>query len=572
MRHTHYIAALYILLNLLPALAVAQDKKDDVTYKDRQKFERLYIDASKSKLLEDYQQAIKLYENCKKIDDKAPAVYYELANLYLHLGRLEDALENAKAASGMEPDNIYYRIIYGECLKTAKNLKDASSVYRDIVKDFPSQYGAYIDLAMIYIASKQPDKAIDVYNDLEKHFGPVEEVKLKKQFLFIQQGQVEKAAREVQDLIDLHPEEVRYYVLLAELYSANDMEDKAARVYEETSAKFPKNGEIQLSLGDYFTRRKQYKKGLEHYKSAFSNPDLNVDAKVQALLNLFDVANQDGGYSDDIEGLGLILLESHPGDARALTINGDIQNNLGKKAKAREYFKSAVKKDESRYPIWSQLLILDAELDYFDSLIEDGAGAARSFPNQPLCYYFQGYGYQRKGENAQAATTYEMGLALVIENDALKLQFLIGLGDAYNEIGDFDKSDKAFDKAIKIDPNNTIVLNNYSYYLSVRGEKLDKALEMSGKTLKLEGKSSTYLDTYAWILYKMERYEEAREYLQKALDGGGVDSGVILEHMGDVCFKLGETEKAMEYWKQASEKEDVSDLLQKKLKEGQLYE
>ena len=570
-------AALYTAIIMLfqflanPGL-LAQQKDDHLSYKDRQKFERLYIDASKAKMLSEYEQAAKLYESCKKLDNKAPAVYYELANLYLHFGRLEEALENSREAARMDEKNIYYRIMYAECLKAAENLKEAGSEYQDIIKDFPSQYGVYLDLAMIHIALKQSGKAIDVYNDLEKAFGPIEEVKLKKQYLYLQMGQVEKAAGEIQDLIDLFPENVEYYLLLAELYSANEMEEKAVKAYQEASEKFPEEAEIHLSLARYFTGKKQYKKGIEHFRKAFSSPDLDVDIKVQTLLSLFDVANRDGGYSEDIEELGRILLVTHPGDARVLTLNGDIQINLGRQAEAREYFKRAVKVDASRYPIWNQLLILDAELDYFDSLIADAGQAVELFPYQPVCFYFLGYAHGRKEAYTEAIEAYEQGLKQTVDNDLLKLQFYLGLGDAYHEIEEHEKSDKAFEDAIKIDPDNTIALNNYSYYLSIRGEKLEKALEMSGRTLKLEGNSATYLDTYAWILYRMGKFKEAKENLQKALDSGGSNSGVILEHMGDACYQLGEKEKAFEYWNKASKKSDVSELLEKKLKDGTLYE
>ncbi|MEQ8323660.1 MAG: tetratricopeptide repeat protein [Vicingaceae bacterium] len=555
-----------------PALCQKGGKKDGVSYKERLKFERLYIDASKAKILGDYEQSIELYEDCKKIDPKAAAVYFELANLYLNFGRLEEAVPNAKAAVEFESENVYYRIMYAESLKVSGNFKLASEAYTGIIDDFPNQYGAYMDLALIYYKLQDGAKVIEVYDRLEKNFGPNEEIKLEKQALYLKIGKLDKAVKEIESLISLFPDNIKYYLLLAEVYSVNDQQDKAVKAYKEALDKFPENPEISLSLARYYNARKEYKKGLEYLEMAFSNPDLDIDLKVQTLLSLFDIIDRDGGYVNDIERLGSLLLKIHPNDARILTLNGDIQLNSGAKELARSYFKSAIKIDDSRYPIWNQLLILDADLDYIDSLIEDAQAASELFPNQPVCFYFLGYAQSRKKDFQNAVKSYDRGLKVLVDNDLLKLQFLLGLGDAYNELKEFDASDRAFEKAISIDPENTIALNNYSYYLSERGHNLEKALEMSSKVIKLEGNSSTYLDTYAWILYKMKNYTKAKNYMQKALDSGGIESGVILEHMGDVCFQLDEVDLAIDYWEKASEKSDHSELLQQKLNDKKLYE
>ncbi len=95
---------------------------------------------------------------------------------------------------------------------------------------------------------------------------------------------------------------------------------------------------------------------------------------------------------------------------------------------------------------------------------------------------------------------------------------------------------------------------------------------MAGKSVSIDPYNSNNLDTYAWVLYKLEDYKEALEWIEKAYNNSGSTSGVVLEHYGDILFKLGKKKKAMEFWKQAREKKDYSEFLDEKIKDKKLYE
>lgn len=569
----HITLLLALTLAILNVVAQSKkNKKDDLSYKDRLKFERLYIDASKAKILGDYEQAIKLYDGCTKIAPKEPAPYFELGNLYLNLSERDLAIENAEKAKKLEPSNFFFRLLYAESLKGNQEFEKASEEFEAIIDDFPKKISTYIELALIYVFVKDYKKAIDIYNRLEIEIGPNEEVKLKKQYLYLQLGEVNKAAEEIQDLIKLQPDNVQNYLLLAELYYVNDQKEKAQRAYKKAVERFPKNSKLHLSLADFYRKDGQIDKAFDHLKTAFEDSHLEIDVKVKGILSYFDIADREPIYREDLVELGQILLKTNPNDARIMTINGDISLNMNKTELARKYFMRAVELDNSRYPIWSQLLILEADLGIYDTLVDHSREAIELFPNQPVCYYFLGFGLSQLKEPKEAADVFSRGVKLVLDNKALELQFYLSMADAYNEAGEYNESDAAFEKALEIDNENSVALNNYSYYLSLRGENLEKALKMSKKSNDLETNQPTYLDTYAWIFYKMGRYEEAREYLQKALDHGGASSGVILEHMGDVLFKLDRQEEAMEYWKRAKEVGDTTELIDKKISDKKLYE
>jgi tetratricopeptide (TPR) repeat protein len=146
------------------------------------------------------------------------------------------------------------------------------------------------------------------------------------------------------------------------------------------------------------------------------------------------------------------------------------------------------------------------------------------------------------------------------------------LGDAYNAIKEYEKSDEAYEAALDFDPESDHVLNNYSYFLSIRKEKLDLALEMSSKVVKRNPDNATYLDTHAWVLYNMGRFEEAKKYIEEAIKQDENVSGTIIEHYGDILFKLGDVNMAVEQWEKAKKMNVDSDLIDKKIADRKLYE
>ena len=142
-----------------------------------------------------------------------------------------------------------------------------------------------------------------------------------------------------------------------------------------------------------------------------------------------------------------------------------------------------------------------------------------------------------------------------------------------HEIGDllFEKGRKAeafaaYDSCLQWKDDNLGCLNNYAYYLCLSGDNLDKAAVMSLKTVVAEPKNSTYLDTYAWILFMQERYAEAKIYIDQAVMNDTDSSAVIIEHAGDIYFKAGDTDGALRLWRRAAAKDPDNALLKRKIR------
>jgi tetratricopeptide (TPR) repeat protein len=268
--------------------------------------------------------------------------------------------------------------------------------------------------------------------------------------------------------------------------------------------------------------------------------------------------------------LTTIFVGSNPTDDIALTSHGDALFLNNKKKESRKYYSEAAKIDGNNYNLWLQILTLDYEFQEYDTLVAHSTAAIEYYPNQSNLTYFKGIGYFNLKKYPEAIEALEETKSLAGSNQSLKTQALLLLADAYNETKEYAKSDAAYEEVLKYDKNNDHALNNYSYYLSLRKEKLELAKSMSERVVSRNPNEANFIDTYAWVLYQMKDYKGAKEQLEKALQGS--TNGTILEHYGDVLYQLGDKAKALEYWKKALAAGDASALINKKIADGKLYE
>jgi tetratricopeptide (TPR) repeat protein len=270
------------------------------------------------------------------------------------------------------------------------------------------------------------------------------------------------------------------------------------------------------------------------------------------------------------QDLAAATIKVFPKEAKSYAVAGDVQTLTNRKKDARDTYLKALRYDNSKFQIWQQVVLIDAELNQTDSLLIHTDRALELFPNQSSLWFYNGVANLLKKQPQKGVKALEYGRKLVVNNPELLGQFDAQLGDAYHELKQYEKSDAAYEAALVSDPNNVGVLNNYSYFLSLRGEKLEKAKQMSGKVVKQFPDNDTYLDTYAWVLYKMKDYAGAKTSLERALLT--TKDASVIEHYGDVLYQLGEKDKAVAQWQRARKTGVASDLLERKLKDRKLYE
>jgi tetratricopeptide (TPR) repeat protein len=547
-------------------------KKNELSGYDRRKVDYLFIDGLKEKMKGNFPEAIAKFQHVISMDPNAPAPYYEIANIYHSSGRSAEALTFAKKAASLDQENDWYLTLLAECYKEVGKYSDASSTYEKALKLFPDKIDLYYDLAMVYLYASKPEDAIDVYNRLESKIGVNEELSYQKEKVWLRVGNQVKAIAEIQKLIDINPKESKYYVSIAQVYAQMNNEQKALEYFQKAISVNPNNGMAHLYLSDYYRQKKNNPDAFKELKLAFYSPELDVDAKTKIVLEYYGQSGKDTTLRPEADTLARILREVHPTEARSWTVYGDFLYRDKKFKEARDAFLKALEFDKSRYAIWHQVLVLDSELDDYNSMDDHSKQVLELFPNEPAAYLFSGVALSQLRKHKEAVEILLLGKDYVIDNNLLLVQFYSALGDAYFKLKEYQSSDNYFDRALAINPEDISVLNNYAYFLSLRGENLVKAEKMAQKVIAKEPNSPTYLDTYAWILYRGGKYADAKNWLEKALQNGGDTNGNILEHYGDVLYKQNNINGALEYWEKARKTGKGSELLDKKIFEKKLLE
>lgn len=557
------------------AAASSQPRKESgrgLSEQERIKYTEIFFNATKEKLLGNYELATTYYERCIQIDPKNATPYYEIASINNFQGNVRQALIYAQQAVELDPDNNWYSVLLADCYARVKNHSEAAKVYERLVKNNPRKPDYYHDLANSYILLFKLRDAIDVYERLEKEIGISDEVSMQKLRLYKELKDHKSVVEELQKLIAAFPAESKYYGMLGEYYQDRGEKEKAFEAYNKVLAMSPNDPFVHLFLADYYRSINQDDKSFAELKLAFSNPSLDVDTKSKILRSYFSITEKYTELKGQAFELCRILTEVHPNDPVAHAIYGDFLYREKDLEKARDQYRKAIALDKEKYTLWSQLLIIESQLNDYQAMAKESKDAMDLFPNQPVAYLLNGIAQLQMKNYAQAAEVLEEGKEFVLGDKQLLSEFYSNLGEAYYRLKKNGQSDEFFEKALAIDPDNVYVLNNYSYYLSLRNENLEKAKQLSLRANELEPNNSSYQDTYGWILYQMGNYTEAKVWLQKALDSGGRSNSVILEHFGDVMYKMGDKESALKYWNEAKTKGEGSDMLDKKLTEKKLYE
>ncbi|MCF8297499.1 MAG: tetratricopeptide repeat protein [Saprospiraceae bacterium] len=532
----------------------------------------LIIDAKKEMILGNYQEAAAIYNQCLKRDPSNSVAYYELAEIYHKMKDFDRSVFNIKKAIKLDEKNHWYKLLYADILQLNGKYEEAADVYSKVAKQFPENPDYQFNLAELYTYARKLNEALKIYDNIEQNYGVSEEVCLRKESIYLATNKTDKAIKELEKLIKEFPTDTRFLGLLGEIYLSTKEIEKAFEVYEQILKIEPNNSYVHLSLADYYNLKGDKEKSFSEVKIAFENPELNIDNKISILVRYFQITESYPELKVQVYELLDILLKVHPNEAKAYAMNADFLNRDKKYTEARNSFRRVIELDSSKYLIWEQLLLVESDLKDNEALINEGERAMELFPEQVLPYLFAGMGHFNSKNYVRAIEVLKLGLNFAGTNNAAKLQMLIYLGDAYHNVKNHELSDKAYDDVLALDPENIYILNNYAYYLSLRNTKLEKAEKMSKKSNEIKKNSSTFEDTYAWVLYKMEKYEDAKIWIEKAMNNGGDKSGAILEHYGDILFKLSETEKAVEVWIKAKETGNASDLIDKKIQDKKLYE
>ncbi len=552
--------------------AAEKDRDDGPDEKAAIEARALFHDANRERILGNYSEAEKLFRQVLEREPANAAAHYELARVFRKLDKVPEALAMVEKAVQLDGNNQWYTLFLAELYEATGQVEKAIALLEELVVQHPADEDFRRMLTEAYLLTGKPQQAMKVLEGMERDFGPDEEIILQKKELWQHLGKFAKAVEEMEKLMRLNPASTRYMAILAEMYMQEEEYDKAFSYYRRIQEADPGDPYIHMALADYYRKTGDNAASFQELQLGFANPRLDVDTKVKILMSFYAV----GEVFEEMRSQGLelatTLVAAHPEDPKSHSVRADFLSREERYAEAAEALKRVISLDSSKYIVWEQLLRIQFELTDFEQMQNYAGRALNLFPSMPLPYLFKGIAAYQLKKYETAAETFSMGSLLVVDNPDLRRDFYTYAGDTYQQLKDYPNSSKYYEKVLKEDPDNVYVLNNYSYFLSLRKDKLEKAAEMALRANTLDPDNASFQDTYGWVLYQQGKYDEAKVWLEKALENGGNENDVILEHYGDVLYQLSEKEKALLFWQRASEAGSGSEFLPQKIRDEKLYE
>jgi tetratricopeptide (TPR) repeat protein len=581
-----FAATLFFSLVLLsPSFSQKRKKANDGTspLANRSREAEFYFtEGQKYFILEDYAKALLYYQKTLEIAPENATVYFKIADVY-NRGTKEDDLQraatNIEQALRLEKKNKYFYLLAANIYNGLSNFDKAAQAYQQMIDQVPGTEEYLFELAATYQYANKPMEAIRVYTKAESSLGTNEMSSIQKVRLYLEQGMSKEAMAEADKLVTFDPFEGRYAMSVAELFSQRGDKTSAIRYLKNfIDQNRDEAGQAKLLLAGMYRENNQHQEAETLLLQVFDDAEVDFGSKALVIATLNAELNQEkaaGKINAQKQKLATTLFEKlsaqYGNENQLYILGGDLYLTAGNQQKAKESYEKAIAIGEVNIEVWQNLLYIEAQQEQFDAIINHAEQALEFFPNQGMLHYFRGYALFRKHQYQEAVLSLEQAKRLSSSNPAFVNDLNGILGDAYHSLKDYAKSDEAYEEALAFNPNNDVVLNNYSFYLSLRKENLEKAEKMAAQLIKDHPTNATYLDTYAWVLYARDKYKEAKKVMEKAISTGEANA-THFEHYGDILFKLGEVENAVTQWEKARGLTTNSEILNKKIVNRKIYE
>ena len=535
-------------------------------------FDSAFWQAQEYKISGRQEQALKSFLQCDSIKPDNALIKIEIAKIYAEKQSIGEALEYASKGWELDSKVKWYGFLYTDLLLADGKQLEATQVLEQISDLEPGSADPLFALTGVYLDLGKWPEALRSLSKIEALRGIDKEVSRQKVKIYLYQDELELALVEMDKLITAFPYDFEIQLQKADLYSANDRQLEAVGIWKNIISKSPNQPTANLRLARWHQSIKEYDKSYTYLKAAAASPSLDIDEKIGLLLSFYEQTERDSTLLSKAYELLDIVVQSSPNSAKAFAMKGDFLARDLRLLEAREAYLKAVSLPEgTKYEIWQQILLIDAELNKLEWLEADSKQAVDLFPTQPLPYLYKGITSLNQGDEEQAIEWLEAGLDLSFANRALQERFNFFLAEAEYTNSNVDQAFKYFEKALDINPNNPTTLNNYAYYLALANRDLAKALKMSEKSNSLQPQEPNFIDTWAWVLFQQGNYTAALEKINEALSLSEPKPAGFHEHKGDILFRMNKVEEALIEWEKAVALGSNNSVLLKKIEKKKWY-
>lgn len=482
----------------------------------------------------DITTAMNTYRRILKEDPRYGAANYEMARLLSSQLRMDSAIVYAERAVESDPHNVWYRLQCAALYRITHQQKKMTAEWETLVKQHPSTLEYYYELSNAYLTANDYRNAIDALNRVEKMIGITEMISLQKQKIWNAAGHPEKGNEEIERLASAMPQHSKYDAMLAESHMKSGDYKKAKTYYDKILAADPDDEYIHISLALYYKLTNEPEKAYLELKKGFANPRLESSAKMQILTQFYNEQEFYGTYSAYALDLMDDVMRTNTDSLATLPYAGMLMRK-DKYFEAAEQFKKYLAKDSTKYEVWEALLICESEMSgHEEEMYGLAKRASTMFPLQTLPYYLQGVYFHKQKKYTQAIEQLLLCEKTGFPKGYLENETYILLADCHHNIGNDKEAFACYDKVLALHPHDASTLNNYAYYLAQNGERLNDALIMIEDALKQSSDNVNVIDTYAWVLYQLGRYEDAKKQIERCANlserqGGASDT--VKEHL-----------------------------------------
>jgi len=513
--------------------------------------------------------AFDLLRHCITLNPQASEAYYYLAQYYRALKNDSLAQQCYLKAVELEPDNTTYLETLAQSHISQQEFEEAIAVVEKLYQQDKSREDLLEMLFQLYQQTDDNEKAIETLNRLEAVEGKSERLAYAKSEIYTKQGNKQAAIAEMEALARQYPNDLNYKGMYADMLLRNDKEQQALQLYNEILAEEPDNTRAQLSMRSYYRVQGEDEKVDSITERILTNRNTTNEQRIYLMRQVVADSERTDGDSTQVLRLFHKMLDQPQQNADIAMLCAaymDLKKMPRDSVRAMLQTVLAIAPDNAGARL--QLVSFAWDRKDHEEVISLCQEARQYNPEEMAFYYYQGMAYYQEDDHDKALEAFQNGIGVINQDSspAIVSDFYAVMGDLLHQKGLADEAFEAYDSCLQWKEDNIMCLNNYAYYLSELGRQLDKAEQMSYKTIKAEPKNATYLDTYAWILFMQGRYAEAKVYIDQALQNDSDSSAVITEHAGDIYMQANEPERAVELWQQALVKEPDDKVLIRKIK------
>ena len=543
-------------------------KETLLSAEQQRKYDYFFLEAMRMKGKNEYDAAFGLLQHCLDINPTASSALYEISQYYMFLRQVPQGQVALEQAVAFAPDNYWYSQGLVSLYQQQNELDKAAALLEKMVTRFPSKQDPLFSLLDIYSRQEKYNDVISTLNRLEKRLGKNEQLSMEKFRIYLQMKDDKKAFQEIESLVQEYPMDMRYQVILGDVYLQNGKKQEAYDAYQKVLAVEPDNPMALFSMASYYEQTGQKELYQQQLDTLLLNKKVTSDTKISVMRQVI-AENEQSSAKDSTQVIALFdrMMKQDMDDPQIPMLYSQYLLSKNMEQEAVPVLEQVVDLDPTNKAARLMLVSAAVKKEDYKQIIKVCEPGVEATPDALELYYYLAIAYHQAEQGDSVLSVCNRALEHITPDTRKEVisDFYSIMGDIYHTKKQMTEAYAAYDSALVYNPSNIGALNNYAYYLSVERRDLDKAEEMSYKTVKAEPNNSTYLDTYAWILFEKGNYAEARIYIDNAMKNDGEKSDVIVEHCGDIYFMTGDVEGALKYWKKALEMGSESKTLKQKI-------